>query len=283
MTNSAPRARRDTWALIAVLGIALILRCYRLGAMDLWLDELLSLETSNATGFVSHSFPKDVVLNHVAKMDTLATAAPWWRIWRSIRQEEQMPPLYFAVLRAWRFCFHDSEVALRSLSVIASFAAVAMLYLAAKEYLGARAAAWAALLMALSPIQIIYAQEARPYALATAALTAALAALAMIDVRGVTKPRLIALSVALAAAVLSHYFAVAPALAMGIYSLLAFRGRKRFAVLGAMVSGRRHFRSHRRAVFLAQRSQFQSKTRDFTPIPPRPGNYSGHRLGRWST
>jgi uncharacterized membrane protein len=262
-TTPSPAHRRDFFFLAALLLVALALRGYRLGSMNLWLDELLSLQTSNATGFVSQNLPTNVLIEHPPRLDSLAQAQPWSHIWQSLRRDEQLPPLYFLILRPWRVCFGDSEIALRSLSVIASCAAVAFLFLAAREFFGTAVAVWAALLMAISPMQIMFAQEARPYALATAALAAALAALARIDKRGLTAPRLLAFIIALATAVLTHYFSIGPAIAMGVYALLIMRGRRRLAALGAMLISAILFAIIGGGVFLAQRAQFHSKLSDF--------------------
>jgi uncharacterized membrane protein len=82
-----------------------------------------------------------------------------------IRDWEQTPPLYYYILRGWAAVFGDSETWLRAPSAIFSVGAVAGLYVLVRRIFNPTAALVAATLMAVSPFQIAYAQEARAYAL----------------------------------------------------------------------------------------------------------------------
>ncbi len=75
------------------------------------------------------------------------------------------PPLYFLMLHAWISWFGHSEIAVRSLSWLFGTAAVAMVYLFAKEMFGKRPAVLAALLTAVGPIHVVQSQTARMYTL----------------------------------------------------------------------------------------------------------------------
>ena len=94
-------------------------------------------------------------------------------LWTIIPTIEPHPPLYYTGLKFWRV-FGDSEAALRSLSVLFSAATVPAIIifgrLAGSSTDGAKGA-WigygAALLFALSPLHIAFAQQARPYAALT--------------------------------------------------------------------------------------------------------------------
>lgn len=77
------------------------------------------------------------------------------------------PPLYYALLHYWTMAAGQSEFALRIVSVWASVLAVALLGRLAKDIGGRSMAPLAALLGALSPMWVFYAQEARMYALET--------------------------------------------------------------------------------------------------------------------
>ncbi len=129
------------WLAAAILCGALALRVTRLGDQPLWIDEAFSL------WFARQPF------------DYLWSVAPTF---------EPHPPLYYSLLRAWRV-FGESEAALRSLSVLFSMGAILLVWAGARELMGGAAgrgkvALLAAALAALSPMQIFYAQEARPYA-----------------------------------------------------------------------------------------------------------------------
>jgi hypothetical protein len=76
------------------------------------------------------------------------------------------PPLYYAVLHAWIAAFGDSEIALRSLSAIASISSALLLYLALRGAVGRGIAAMAAGFLLLNPAFLFYSTEARMYPLA---------------------------------------------------------------------------------------------------------------------
>ena len=85
-------------------------------------------------------------------------------------------PLSYVALRGWTAVFGESELALRSPSIIAYAAAVWLAGVAGRAALGSAAGLTAAMLMATSvPIGISHAATARPYALLTLMAAGALA------------------------------------------------------------------------------------------------------------
>jgi mannosyltransferase len=85
-------------------------------------------------------------------------------MWTEGLRSESSPPLYYMAVGAWVRLFGGDETALRALSAVSSSVAILLVYALGRELLGRRAALVAAALFALSPTQIYYAQEARPYA-----------------------------------------------------------------------------------------------------------------------
>ncbi len=77
-------------------------------------------------------------------------------------------PLYFLLLRPWLAIAGRSEFSLRYFSVFWSLLAVALLYALARRWIGKKGAGLAALLMAVAPYQVWYAQEGKMYAMITA-------------------------------------------------------------------------------------------------------------------
>jgi mannosyltransferase len=117
------------WLLPALLLLlALSLRCYRLGAPSLWMDEGYSLQD---TGELS--------------------------------EHGAYRPLYFFLLRLWA-PLGSGEAWLRTPSALASAGSVLLLFFLARRLAGTRAAALAALIMALSAQELDHAQEVRMYA-----------------------------------------------------------------------------------------------------------------------
>ncbi len=127
--------RRVRWVLILVLLLAFLLRVEKLAAEGLWYDEAFSVELAQ------HS-------------------------WREIIVGElNLPPLYNLLLGAWGRLAGWGDFQVRYLSVICGLLVVALGGSLISMLLGARAGAVAGLLLAVSPIEIWYAREARMYVL----------------------------------------------------------------------------------------------------------------------
>ncbi|PWT95454.1 MAG: hypothetical protein C5B53_11430 [Candidatus Melainabacteria bacterium] len=88
------------------------------------------------------------------------------------------PPLFALAMNRWLTAFGGSDFSLRALAATISSISVLVVFLLANLLLGRRIALIAALLQAISPFDIAYAQEARMYSLVI--LTAALSAGAFI-------------------------------------------------------------------------------------------------------
>lgn len=120
--------------LIFIFIIGLVLRLYRLGANDLWYDEALSF-----------NFAENLSFSYIIR--------------------DLHPPLYYLFLSSWIKIFGASELALRLPSVIFSAAAILVIYKIGEIVFNHKTGILAALIFALSPFQVWYAQEARSYAL----------------------------------------------------------------------------------------------------------------------
>ena len=119
----------------ALIVLALVLRVYRIGALELWLDEAFS--------------------HYVATLPN----------WFASILIDNNPPGYYLLLRGWVRIAGTTETSLRLLSALWGTAFVGLSIWAGRELFSRAAGLWAGLIAALSPIQIYYAQEARVYAL----------------------------------------------------------------------------------------------------------------------
>ena len=150
MTGVTPgAARRDgtgRLALLAVLAGALGLRLYHLGARSVWTDE-----GSTWT----------------------AAAASFGALVRRCAEREESPPLYY-LLTSLALRLGQGEFQLRLVSALASVLLVWVTYRFARLFAGRGEATLAAALLAVSPFQIMYAQEARAYVLVALFTIAAL-------------------------------------------------------------------------------------------------------------
>jgi uncharacterized membrane protein len=95
-----------------------------------------------------------------------------------IAEESQLSPLYFVLVRWWVERFGNSIAIVRSLSALISLLTFPALYWLCRELFESRLVGWMAIsLVAVSPVHIVYAQEARPYSLSIVAVLVSSAAL----------------------------------------------------------------------------------------------------------
>lgn len=142
---------------LAITVLGGVLRFAALGAKTLWLDEAFSL--------------------WVARHD-LPTLFAW------LTQIDHHPPLYYALLHFWVRWFGDSAEAIRSLSALTSTLAIPVFAWGTRRLAGAQVGAQvgmvAALLLAISPFHLRYAQETRMYGVLTLAVALLLLAVAYV-------------------------------------------------------------------------------------------------------
>ncbi|GGC67719.1 hypothetical protein GCM10011504_52120 [Siccirubricoccus deserti] len=144
LTGPLPRApmvtsgAATTMALIGITALGLLLRLYRLDAASFWSDE----------AFSGYWIQRDLGF-----------------IWTDGLFIETTPPLYYMLLKIWAAVAGDGDFALRLFSAIASAITIPLVFLLAVQIAAVPAALVSALLFALAPMQIFYAQEARVYTL----------------------------------------------------------------------------------------------------------------------
>jgi uncharacterized membrane protein len=124
------------WQVLLVTLLAFALRMTFLGQQSLWYDEAFSLAVARAG---------------------------WPTFWAALLSDGVHPPGYYILLRAGLIFFGDSEFALRFPSVLAGTLAVPLIYQLGQVLGEGRWGLAAALLLALNPFALWYAQEARMY------------------------------------------------------------------------------------------------------------------------
>ncbi|HEV8339217.1 MAG TPA: glycosyltransferase family 39 protein, partial [bacterium] len=146
---------------------------------------------------------------------------------RLLANYDTHPPLHYALLHLWMRLFGSSEVAVRLPSVLASLGVVALTWRLARNIAGETAAAVAAAFIALSPFQIMSAQEARMYPFLTLfGLAASFALWSLADGAEGKGSRLwIFYAAAMALALYTHHFAFLLLVAHGVYVVLVDRRR----------------------------------------------------------
>jgi uncharacterized membrane protein len=216
-----------------ILIFAAGLRCWHLGSQSLWLDESFSLECSFGHDYAQLSLPRNVPISPAIAYTNVRDAKPWWTIPRSL-DHDLHPPLAYMLLRGWTGIFGYSEAAIRSLSVVASLAGIALLFAVARRLHGDAPALWACLLMAVAQYQIEFAQEAKHYALLAALSLAILWIVLIAAERGATLLRCSALFVITLAAVFSHYYALEAVAVICLWIILQLRGNQRIRLLATI-------------------------------------------------
>ncbi|MGA2562635.1 MAG: glycosyltransferase family 39 protein [Steroidobacteraceae bacterium] len=169
---------RVEWVLVIFLiATGVCLRFAWLDRKVYWYDEAFtSLEIS---GYSPQDASTDILSGRVVTASELekyqfpSAASP-----KSVRdtvqnlivQEPQLTPLYFIVLRGWSELFPNSVAAIRVLSALFSVATLALAFWLCRELFSTRVALTAVALMSISPLLLLYAQEARPYSMWSAAV-----------------------------------------------------------------------------------------------------------------
>ncbi len=172
------------WPLL--LGICLIagviLRGVNLTQKPYWYDETYT--SLRISGYSETEVVQAISSDQVISVEKLALyqRLSERRITDTVRglaqEEPQHTPLYFVLVRIWAEIFGDSIAAVRSLSVLLSLLALPAMAWLCWELFGSALAAWlGAVLLSVSPFQVIYAQEARPTALWTLTILLSSAAL----------------------------------------------------------------------------------------------------------
>ena len=129
---------RPIYLVAAETALAGVLMTYALGRQSLWFDETV-------TAAEAHRALRSAV--------------------RHALVNEPMTGLYLLVMKAWSAPFGDSEVALRSFSVLAGIALVPVTYALTVRLFNVRTALVAGLLTAVSTTVVAEGQQARHYAL----------------------------------------------------------------------------------------------------------------------
>lgn len=154
--GAADHATSVTLALILVGGLAL--RLLTLGDKSIWLDESFSI---------------------------WVLRQPFDDFWRYMVDLDLHPPAYFLLLRGWAV-LGDSEVALRSFSVLWSILTLPVVYGVGRAVSGRMLGLLSAGILAVSPLHIEHAQQARMYSMVT--FFAAAAILCLLRVLGDPPP-----------------------------------------------------------------------------------------------
>lgn len=167
-------------ALLLVMGISL--RGANLDRKVYWHDEVFT--SLRVVGHQGQSVQQAVFSGEpltaasLLQYQTLSADRGWGATWQALVGHPEHPPLYYVLSRFWVQRFGDSVSGFRSLAVVLSLLVFPAFYWLGWELFRTH---WVPqiglMLLAVSPIHLLYAQEAREYSLWTVTILAASAAL----------------------------------------------------------------------------------------------------------
>ena len=125
-------------SLTGIFTIAIILRIYAIFSRELWYDEAFS-------GLIIEN---------------------GWKQMTQMLSEDVHPPLYYALLKLWASIFGNYDFVIRSFSLLANMALLALVYIFFKKHIKEKTLALTVLLLlAVNPYLVLYSAEARMYSL----------------------------------------------------------------------------------------------------------------------
>lgn len=166
--------RGERWLLAIAIGMTVLGAILRLANLDgkaFWVDEVFTaLRISGYTEADLSQFWQQHPFFAAEDLQRFQTPSSEKTVIDTIRglavQEPNHAPLYFVLARFWMVGLGSSIAVLRSFSALTSLLSLPVMYLLAQAlYQDQRMGVMALALLAVSPLQILYAQEARPYSL----------------------------------------------------------------------------------------------------------------------
>ncbi|MEM6424077.1 MAG: glycosyltransferase family 39 protein [Cyanobacteria bacterium P01_D01_bin.128] len=215
--------------LLAVIGLGIFFRGANLDGKMFWGDETSTL--SRISGYYFSEI-RDRFSNYsipASELEQYQQFAPNRGIPDVVDglavEEPQLPPAYFLSLRLWVKLFGNSVAAVRGFSALSGILSIAAMFWLSQELLPMPLMAWAATaLFAVSPFQVLYAQEARPQSLWALTLLLASAALLRALRRNRTQSWIL-YGLALTLSFYTYMLSGVLAIAHGIYVLVQERFR----------------------------------------------------------
>lgn len=153
-----------------LLAVGIFFRCYNIDSKLYWHDEVYtSIRTAGYNGkeVVNHTFNNEIINPRtLRKYQTLSEEKTWGDTLTKLIEHPEHPPLYYLLSRGWQEIFGSSIAATRSLSVVFSLLLFPVVYWLCWELFSSPKVGWWTMgIVAVSPVHVLYAQEAREYSL----------------------------------------------------------------------------------------------------------------------
>ncbi|WP_199248391.1 glycosyltransferase family 39 protein [[Phormidium] sp. ETS-05] len=168
--------------IIVVLALGIFFRFANIDKKIYWIDEVHT--TLRAAGYKKLEFVENAPAGKILTIDELQTfqrLSPergWGDTITALAGNAEHTPLYYLLTRLWMEWFGSTPAVTRSLAALLSLLVFPSLYWLCWELFRSPTVGWISMaLVAVSPLQVLYAQEARQYSLLTAAILLSSAAL----------------------------------------------------------------------------------------------------------
>lgn len=221
----------STWFqffLLIILLLGVFFRFFHLDYKLYWIDETFT--SLRISGYTKSEMVAELAQGKVFDIKDLyqyQAASPQKNILGTIKglatEEPQHPPLYFVMARVWGRLFGNSVAITRTLPALISLLVLPGIYWLSQELFAVpMVGLFAIAIVAVSPIQVLYAQESRQYGL-WAVLTLASSIALLRAMRKQTKRSWLIYAITVAAGMYTFFFAALVTIGHGIY-ILALRG-----------------------------------------------------------
>ncbi len=155
-----------------VLAIGIFFRFYHLDHKIYWVDEVHT--SLRVAGYRKYQLDKRVPIGEniaIAQLHQFQSLTPekgWGDTVNALAENSEHAPLYYLLTRLWMQIFGSSITVTRSLAALLSLLAFPAIYGLSLELFASPLVGWIAMsLVAVSPLHLLYAQEARQYSLWT--------------------------------------------------------------------------------------------------------------------
>ncbi|MEW6491017.1 MAG: glycosyltransferase family 39 protein [Cyanobacteriota bacterium] len=237
-----------TWLrflVIVLLMLGIFFRFANLNLKVYWHDETIT--SLHLAGYTGEDVRQQLFNGGVIKVNDLLKyqySTPETSLMNTIRtlivEDPQHPPIYYMITRLWMHWFGNSVAVIRSASALISLFIFPCIYWLCIELFGTSLTGWLAVaLIAVSPVHVVFAQEARGYSLLMVAILLSSASL-LRALRLKTQGSWIIYAATLALGFYSLPLILLTALGHGVYVVLVegFRWRKTMtAYLVASLAG----------------------------------------------
>lgn len=171
-SDTTGRTAVKSWIIalaVALIAFSVLCRLYHLNEKLFWFDEEGTVLLVGPRHIISREFiARPMVADQWRKLEQVDRSAPITQVLDNLRLKKvpDQAPIYYLATRVWTQLFGHTPGDIRLLSVIFSLLALPLVFALSMELFNSRTVSWLSLaIFSASPLNMLYAQEARPYSL----------------------------------------------------------------------------------------------------------------------